>query len=224
MPPARRTSIVALGSVLLAAAMTTGVTACATPNQDTMWMTSAHQANLAAIAAGQSAQQKATSATARDIGQMMVEDHTTLDKDLTAAAAEQSVALPGSRTQQQQQALNEVEAQHGSAYDSAWVDSQITAHRTALSNTQAEIDTGATEGTVHLAQEAKPVLQHHLTELEAASGTSAAAVSVNSGTGGQAAGTAIPASAWVLILLGAGLILAALVGFTRRAQSIRIIR
>jgi putative membrane protein len=224
MPPARRTSIVALGSVLLAVAMTTGVTACATPNQDTQWMTSAHQANLAAIAAGQSAEHNAASANVRDIGQMMVEDHTTLDKDLTAAAAEQGVALPGSRTQQQQQALNEVEAQHGSAYDSAWVDSQITGHRTALSNTQAEIDTGATQDTVHLAQQAKPVLQHHLTELEAASGTSAAAVSVNSGTGGQAARTAIPASAWVLILLGAGLILAALVGFTRRNQSIRIIR
>jgi putative membrane protein len=212
------------------AAMTTGVTACATPNQDTQWMTSSHQANLAAIAAGKSAQQNATSATVRDIGQMMVEDHTTLDKDLTAAASAQGVVLPSSRTQQQQQALNAVETQHGSAYNSAWINSQITGHRTNIANTQAEIDTGVQQDAVHLAQETKPVLQHHLTELEAASGTTAAVsgttatVSVNSGTGGQAAGTAIPAAAWVLILLGASLILAALLGFSRRAQSIRIIR
>jgi putative membrane protein len=224
MPPGRRTSIIVMGSVLLAAAMTTGLTACATETQDTSWMKTTHQANLAAIAAGQSAEQQGSSATVRDIGQMMVTDHTDLDKDLTAVAKQQGVTLPDSPTSQQQQALHEVEGQHGSAYDSAWVDSQISGHRSNLSHTQEEIDTGTQEDTVRVARETKPVLQHHLTELEAASGTSAAAVSVNSGTGGQAASTAIPISAWVLILLGAGLILAAFVGWSRGGQSMRIIR
>jgi putative membrane protein len=223
MPPGRRTSIITMGSVLLAAAMTTGLTACATPSVDNSWMTAQHQANLAAIAAGHSAEENATSATIRDIGQMMVEDHTDLDKDLTAVAAQQNVALPGSSTQQQQQALHNVEAEHGSAYDSAWVDSQITAHRSSLTRTQGEIDTGTKEDTVRVARETKPVLQHHLTELQAASGTTAA-VSVNSGTGGQAATTAIPLYAWVLILLGAALILVGFVGWSRGGQSMKIIR
>jgi putative membrane protein len=224
MPAARRTSIVASGSLLLAAVVAMGVTACAADTQDTSWMKTTHQAHLAAIAAGQSAEQHATSANVRDIGQMMVEDHTDLDKDLSAVAAAHSVTLPGSRTQQQQQVLHEVEALHGSAYDSAWVDSQISGHRSNLSHTQTEIELGNQEDTLRVARETKPVLQHHLTELEAAAGTSAAAVSVNSGTGGQAASTAIPLSAWVLILLGAGLILAAVVGFSRGGQSMRIIR
>jgi putative membrane protein len=213
-----------MGSALLAAAMTTGLTACATETQDTTWMTSAHQANLAAIAAGHSAQANATTADLRDIGQMMVEDHTDLDKDLTAVASKEGVTLPSSSTQQQQQVLHDVEAEHGSAYDSAWVDSQITAHRSSLSKTQTEIDTGVQEDTVRVARETKPVLQHHLTELEAASGTTTAAVAVNSGTGGQAASTAIPLYAWVLILLGGALILAALVGWSRGGQTMRIIR
>ena len=121
-----------------------------------------------------------------------------------------------------------METQHGSAYDSAWINSQITGHRTNIANTQAEIDTGVQQDTVHLAQETKPVLQHHLTELEAASGTTAA-VSGTTGTvsawhrrpGGR---HRHPGRGLMLILLGASLILAALVGFSRRAQSIRIIR
>lgn len=46
----------------------------------------AHQSNLTEIAAGTSAQAKATREQVKDLGAMFVEMHTALDKDLTAGA------------------------------------------------------------------------------------------------------------------------------------------
>jgi len=185
-------------------------TASAAPSpQDTTWMAAAHQSNLTEIAAGTSAQAKATSPEIKELGAMFVQMHTMLDADLTAGAKALGVALPDAPSAAQKGTLAAVDAKTGAAYDSAWTTSQLSGHREALAATQKEIASGSNAAAIKLANGSLPVIQQHLSSLQALGGTPA---SVQAGSGGQAVGQ--PQTPWVagLALGGAALLLGALGG------------
>jgi putative membrane protein len=210
--PIRAVAVAALGAVLL---LVGAGTASAAPSpQDTTWMVAAHQSNLTEIAAGQAAQQKATSQQVKDLGAMFIQMHTALDADLTAAAKTLGVSLPDAPTASQQATLASVAAKSGAAFDSAWVTSQIAGHRTTLAATQKEVSSGSDATVVKLATAATPVVQQHLTALLA---LPEAPSSVQAGTGGQAASDRTP---WLLALaaMGAALLAGAVVTSSRRRQ------
>jgi putative membrane protein len=81
------------GAAISAAVVFGAVFVAATPAQaapsaqDTRFLRAAHQSNLAEIATGQLAQQKATNPTVRDLGARFVTDHTPLDQALQQTAA-----------------------------------------------------------------------------------------------------------------------------------------
>jgi putative membrane protein len=210
--PIRAVAVAAMGAVLL---LVGAGTASAAPSpQDTTWMVAAHQSNLTEIAAGQAAQQKATSQQVKDLGAMFIQMHTALDADLTAAAKTLGVALPDAPTASQQATLASVAAKSGAAFDSAWVTSQIAGHRTTLAATQKEVSSGSDATVVKLATAATPVVQQHLNALLA---LPAAPSSVQAGTGGQAASDRTP---WLVALavMGAALLAGAAFTSSRRRQ------
>jgi putative membrane protein len=173
------------GATAGALALLTGRPAVAAPSgQDRAWMAAAHQSNLSEIAAGQAAQQQGTSAEVKRLGAMFVEMHTQLDAPLRQAAGQFGVELPAAPTPAQQQALASVKAKSGDAFDAAWLSSQIAGHRQTLAATRKELDAGSDATVLKLARTATPVVEHHLSELQEASGTPS---SVDAGTGGQAA-------------------------------------
>ncbi len=210
----RRLLAVAAGAVIVGAAGT--ATAVAAPSsQDTSWMVAAHQNNLSEISAGKAAQQKASSQKVKDLGAMFVRMHTTLDADLTAAAATLGVKLPGAPSAVQQATLDAVSAKSGAAFDSAWVTAQLAGHRVAQQATQKEIAGGTDASVGEVAKSALPVIQQHLTSLESIAGSPS---SVQAGTGGQAA-AGDGSAGWVPALAGAGVTLivgGALLGWRRR--------
>ncbi|WP_315094119.1 DUF4142 domain-containing protein [uncultured Cellulomonas sp.] len=194
------------GIALLAAAPA----AQAAPSaQDQAWMASAHQGNLAEIAAGQAAVAQASTDTVRQLGQMLITDHTTLDASLTAAATQLGVTLPTTPTPQQQADLSAVTATSGAAFDSAWIALQIAAHRATLAAGETELASGSEQQVKDLAAAAAPVVQHHLDEALAAAPQFGVPTSVPAGSGGQAAtGT----SSLGVALVGAGLLLVVVAG------------
>ena len=165
-------------------------------------MVTAHQGNLAEIAAGQAAVAQGATDTVRRLGQMLIADHTALDANLTAAAGQLGVTLPGAPSPEQQAELAAVTAKSGAAFDTAWVSSQIPAHRATLAAGSTEVATGSDPMVVALASASAPVVQHHLDELLAAAPQYGVPASVSAGTGGQAA-TSPRGLAAVLVLLGA---------------------
>jgi putative membrane protein len=211
--PLRAVAAAALGLVLLVVGA--GAASAAPSSQDTTWMVAAHQSNLTEIAAGQAAQQKATSQQVKDLGAMFIQMHTALDADLTAAAKTLGVSLPGAPSPAQQATLASVSAKSGAAFDSAWVTSQIAGHRATLAATQKEVSSGSDPTVIKLATAATPVVQQHLNALLAL--PQAAPSSVQAGTGGQAASDRAP---WLLALAAAGFALLAGAGVTavRRRQ------
>lgn len=157
-----------LTAAVLAAALTgagaSSVMAAPTPgSSDAEYVRTAHQGNLAEIAAGQDAQKNAEGTCVKDAGAALVRDHTKLDADLTALAKEGNVTLPDAATQEQQTVLADIKAKAGTAaYDQAWLAAQEDAHTKTLARIDEQISRGADAETTAAAQKARPIVAMHL--------------------------------------------------------------
>ncbi|MFF4328774.1 DUF4142 domain-containing protein [Streptomyces sp. NPDC001591] len=134
-----------------------------TGDQDSTYVTSAHQGNLAEIAAGQDAQKNAVTSCVKEVGLKLIADHQKLDTDLKAVAAKADMTLPTAPTAAQQQELKAVQLKAGTAgYDSAWLASQEAAHRKTLALIDTQIRTGSNAAVTDAAQKARPIVAMHL--------------------------------------------------------------
>ena len=208
-------------AAVLGAVVLTAAPALAAPSeQDVAWMQAAHQSNLAEIAAGNAAQQQATTQDVKDLGAMFVQMHTELDTALTQAAQQLSVQLPGAPTPEQQQQLEAVKANQGQAFDTAWIAQQIGSHSTTLAATQKELASGSDETVLGLARTSTPVVEQHLVELRAAAAKYGVPTSVPGGTGGQAADDGTQDLGWGLAGLGTVAVVAGAYGLVRRRSTV----
>ncbi|MEW2412846.1 DUF4142 domain-containing protein [Streptomyces sp. NPDC046866] len=153
---AAATAMTAMGAAAAPAAVPAG-------DQDTAFVTAAHQGNLAEIAAGQDAQKNAMTSCVKDVGAKLVTDHQKLDADLKALAAKGGMALPSAPTAAQQQQLKDVQKKAGTAgYDSAWLALQETAHTQTLALIDHQIGSGSDMAVTAAAKKARPVVAMHL--------------------------------------------------------------
>jgi putative membrane protein len=209
-----RITIAAFGAaaLLMAPAVAAAVPAqdSAVSAQDRMFLVAAHQSNLAEIASGEVAQDKATNDAVRQHGAIFIRDHTRLDASLTEVADQLGVDLPSEANAEQQKTLAEVSAKNGAAFDEAWVSTQITAHQKSKANGAKEIADGTNSDVIGLAKTAAPVIESHLAMLES-KGTGH---SVHAGLGGAV--DSAPVLPWALVVTGAGLIGVGAVAARRR--------
>jgi putative membrane protein len=204
-----------LGGLVLA----TAPAVAAPSDQDATWLRAAHQGNLAEIAAGNAAQQTATTQDVRSLGQTFVQQHTDLDNQLKPVAQQLGVQLPSQPTPQQQQQLAAVQQNSGQAFDTAWIAQEISAHENTLAATQQELRSGSDPQVLQLARAATPVVEQHLTALRNAAQKYGVPTAVPAGTGGQAASNGLrDAGGWV-VGAGALAVLAATVLARRRVDN-----
>ena len=161
-------TLAAAALVLAPGAASSGPTAAtiAPSTQDQSWMVVAHQGDLAEIAAGQAAVADGHSEAVKRLGQMMIDDHSKLDDDLTAVARRLGVALPTAPSEDQQTSLAALQAIDGVQFDDAWIGSQIDAHRAAIEAGKFEQSKGTDPTVTALAAAAAPIVQRHLDELQ----------------------------------------------------------
>jgi predicted outer membrane protein len=158
-----RILVVAIGlAVGLVAGTTTAAAAVQPSEQDTAWMTAAHQANLAEIATGKMAQEKGTSATVKELGERFVTDHTKLDDSLKTLAGELNVTLPDQPNDEQKAVAEKLNAAAaGSEFDKMWIEQQLAAHAKSMKATQQELDMGEATQVKQAADAAMPVITAH---------------------------------------------------------------
>ncbi|MFI8186703.1 DUF4142 domain-containing protein [Actinacidiphila glaucinigra] len=192
-----------------AAALAVAMSAMAAPQavaapvnaQDTAFVKAAHQGNLAEIAAGQDAQTHATTACVKEVGEVLVRDHTKLDADLKAVAGKLGISLPAGPSAEQNQELAAVREKAGSsAYDAAWLKMSEAGHVKTLALIDQEVKAGANAEVVAAAQAARPVVAMHLKMVEGGTCQASMDASTNHArNGGQLAApgtvpTALPRS------------------------------
>ncbi|MFI7611601.1 DUF4142 domain-containing protein [Nonomuraea terrae] len=155
----------AVAAVALSPVAAGAVTEPELNDQDRTFLVQAHQANLAEIQAGTAAGDKAATEEIREVGTILVRDHTTLDRAVKREADQADVDLPSEPNPQQRAALAQVSAKSGEDFDEAWVASQITGHRQTLAAIEEQLRNGANPDVKKVASDARPVVQMHLDAL-----------------------------------------------------------
>lgn len=183
------TAFAATALALPALALASPAQAAAGNQADQAWLVTAHQSNLAEIAAGKDAQKNATDDGITDLGEMLVADHTTLDTTIKKLAEKYDVSLPSGPSAAQKAALASVKQNSGAAYDKAWVRAQTTGHLQTKAAGQRELSAGSAADVLTADRTSAPVVQKHINELSGLAGDLGISVptSVSAGTGGQAA-------------------------------------
>lgn len=137
------------------------LSAAAPPSQDTQFLQALHQVNLAEIATGNLARQKAGNQQVKDLGARFVTDHAQLDQTVQSTARSVGVTLPNAPTTEQQAVEKQLQGLSGNAFDTAWVSTRLAGHTQAMQVVQSELSQGADPAVRPVAQDALPMLQAH---------------------------------------------------------------
>jgi predicted outer membrane protein len=129
---------------------------------DRAWLKAVARADLAEIATGTLAQQKGTSQGVKDLGAMLVADHSKHLQLVRDLAGRLGVTLPTAPSPTQQWETAVLASFSGAAFDQQWTALQIAAHQENIEKTQDEIAEGCNRKVRALAKMTLPTLQAHL--------------------------------------------------------------
>ncbi|HVW96340.1 MAG TPA: DUF4142 domain-containing protein [Mucilaginibacter sp.] len=99
---------------------------------DAKFATDAATGGMAEVALGKLAQSKATNPKVKDFADMMVNDHSKADDELSSIAKQKNITLPTTIDAAHQQKLDELSKLSGKAFDKAYVDAMVDGHKKAL--------------------------------------------------------------------------------------------
>ena len=134
----------------------------AVENPDTHFYQKAAESNLAEVDAGMLAQQRGGSAAVKNFGQMMVKDHSAANHTLRELATTNHVDLPDQPNAEQRAKRSALQSLSGDAFDSAYVEAQILAHKDAIAAFKEESASGDDLAARQFATETLPTIQGHL--------------------------------------------------------------
>jgi putative membrane protein len=122
-----------LGMTLLAAGLFITVpranAAITVSMADKNFILAAAQGGMTEVKLGELAAQNGKRDDVKAFGQMMVKDHTAINDDLKALAAQKGVTLPDSLDAKHQGMVDKMAALTGSEFDDAYIASMIKAHK-----------------------------------------------------------------------------------------------
>ena len=152
-------ALVVLG-LFIAVPRASAATTVSTPDQD--FMLAAAQGGMTEVKLGELAAQKGMRDDVKEFGQRMVKDHTAINDDLKALAAQKGVTLPDSLDAKHQGMVDKMTALTGSEFDDAYIDNMIKAHKADAKAFKAE--SAATKDTdiKGFLDKSIPVVEEHL--------------------------------------------------------------
>lgn len=138
---------------------------------DQSFLTQAAVGNKAEIMAGQLAAEKGTNASVKAFGQMMVTEHGQAQTDLQNLYTSLGKTMPDSVDAEHQAFMTQLSSLSGRAFDSAYINSQITDHQKTVTVFQTEINNGNNTSVRNYASTYLPHIQMHLQKADSISKT-----------------------------------------------------
>jgi putative membrane protein len=122
-----------------------------------------HVANRLEVHMGQLAQEKGSTADAKDYGKTLVKDHEDNDKQVTELAAKQGITLktatPGLMDKME---MKKLQSQSGADFDRAFAKNMIEDHKKDIAKMQSALKSQLPEDVRKLVADTLPTLQKHL--------------------------------------------------------------
>lgn len=206
----RAVSILAAAALALAAGSAARAQTATISDQDKTFLKGQQETNIAEVALGKVAMERATSEKVRSLANMLVTEHQQVMELNRALSTKLGLPVPEEPSAELKATGEKVKAQTGAAFDAAYVAAQVEGHTKSVSKAQQQIDSGSHPEVKAFATDYLPKAQMHLQHSQEAQSALASADSTAAGglprTG---SGTTAP-----LVVLGAALSVLGLV--TRR--------
>jgi len=208
----RRAVIMLAATALALAAVTAARAQTATiSDQDKTFLKGQQETNIAEVALGKVAMERATSEKVRSLANMLVTEHQQVMELNRALSTKLGLPVPEEPSAEMKATGEKVKAQTGAAFDAAYVAAQVDGHTKSVSKAQQEIASGSHPEVKAFATDYVPKAQMHLQHAQTAQSEIASADATGA-TGLPRTG----AGSTPLVALGAAL---AVVGLIARRWS-----
>jgi len=137
-------------------------------DQDKTFLKGQQETNIAEVALGKVAIERATSEKVRALATMLVSDHQQVLELNRALSSKLGLPIPEQPSAEQQATAEKVKAQSGAAFDAAYVAAQVEGHTKSIGKAQQEIASGSHPEVKAFATEYLPKAQMHLQHSQAA--------------------------------------------------------
>lgn len=104
----------------------------------------------------------ASSASVKELGRMMADDHSKANDELKSAAAAKNITLPAVPADDMQRKMDDLKQKKGADFDKAYVDMMVSDHKDDLDLFKKEAENGKDADLKTWAAGKVPVLEHHL--------------------------------------------------------------
>ena len=129
---------------------------------DAEFLVDVAEANQEEIGLGKLAQEKGTMADVKDLGKMMVAEHTKALADLSALAAKKSISLPASKTDDVIEGYKEMSEKTGKKFDEAYCEKMVDGHKDVISKFEKASTDAVDPDIKMMATNMLPDLRKHL--------------------------------------------------------------
>ena len=133
---------------------------------DAEFAVAAADASLLEVKLGELAQSKGTAASVKELGKMMVADHSKANEELTSLAGRKNISLPATLSEKHQKKYDDLAAKSGEDFDKAYSEAMVDGHKDVISKFKEESEDGTDAELRAWATEKLPTLQHHLSMSE----------------------------------------------------------
>ncbi|GLR80729.1 DUF4142 domain-containing protein (plasmid) [Azospirillum oryzae] len=130
--------------------------------QDMTFANKAAMSDMFEIQAGKLAQDQAKDQSVKQFGSQMVSDHTKTSDAMKEMAQKKSMTLPTKLDSEHQQKLDKLRGVKGEQFDSAYMQGQVDAHKTAVALFRDEAKNGKDADLKRFAEQTLPTLEQHL--------------------------------------------------------------
>ena len=169
-------------------------------DQDKTFLKGQQETNIAEVALGKVAIERATTETVRELATKLLDEHQKVMELNRTLSMKLGLPVPEQPSAEQQATGEKVKAQTGAAFDAAYVAAQVEGHTKSVSKAQQEIASGSHPDVKAFATEYAPRAQMHLEHSQAAQAELASAT-----TGGTPGLARTGSGSGPLVLFGVGL-------------------
>ena len=134
---------------------------------DQAFVLAAAQGGMTEVKLGELAAQKGTRDDVKAFGQLMVRDHTAINGDLKALAAQKNVIFPGSLDAEHQGIVDQMASLTGAAFDDAYVAGMIKDHEMDAKDFNAESAATKDADIKSFVEKSIPIVAEHLKRITA---------------------------------------------------------
>ena len=133
---------------------------------DEQFVMKAAQSGLTEVQLGEIASQKAASEPVKELGAMMVKDHTKANQELSGIVGKKGLALPTEPDSKHKAKVDKLSKLSGSEFDKEYVDAMVDSHKKGVSEFEKASKSAKDPDIKAFAAKTLPTLQGHLQHVQ----------------------------------------------------------